>query len=313
MPTRPQRPKLSFIIPALNEERNISNAILSIQASVENHDFEIIIVDNGSEDATRTRAENLGAKVLERPELTIAALRNEGFRLSNGCLLIFIDADVTLGPNWEASLEEFWNSVNSTSFVTGNTCTPTSNESFISKYWFQLLKVSSSRYINTGHLITTRELFSEIGGFNPTLSTAEDVDFCERADQFGARIIRNPKLIAFHHGYPGTFKEFILREAWHGQQDTTNIKTLLTSKTASAALCNSALLISGAMLSLITNSIAPVVSGLILSQIFCFLLTFKKFGAISLKVNGGASLCFQAYLLGRTLSPAFDFKSPRKR
>lgn len=313
MSTHCKKPRLSFIIPALNEEANIIKAIQSIKNSIKNHEFEIIVVDNGSKDATTTLSEKLGAKVLERPKLTIAGLRNEGVHASSGDLLVFIDADVTLGPDWEISLEMFLNSISSPMFLTGSTCTPTKNNNFFSSYWFNLLKISSAKYINTGHLITTRDLFLKLDGFNAKLKTAEDVDFCIRSDRLGARIVRNPKLIAYHHGYPTRLKEFILREAWHGQQDLKNIKSFLTSKTALAAAINSSLLIGGTALSVKLNSVGPFLSTLVFSQLFCLLVTYKKFGKVNLRASGGASVCCQAYLLGRTLSLAIKIKSPRKR
>ncbi|MEW8204871.1 MAG: glycosyltransferase, partial [Candidatus Thiodiazotropha taylori] len=65
---------LSFIIPTMNEADNIGRLIDSIQRHNEQGSYEIIVVDNGSEDQTRSIAETKGATVLLEPELNVSAL-----------------------------------------------------------------------------------------------------------------------------------------------------------------------------------------------------------------------------------------------
>jgi glycosyltransferase involved in cell wall biosynthesis len=64
------RPGLSFIIPAYNEENRIEETLDAVygQLTKTGLDFEIIVVDDGSRDATRERAESHGhAKVISHP------------------------------------------------------------------------------------------------------------------------------------------------------------------------------------------------------------------------------------------------------
>ncbi|MGB9861171.1 MAG: glycosyltransferase family 2 protein, partial [Candidatus Bipolaricaulaceae bacterium] len=61
-------PKLSIIIPTLNEEECLFGLLQSIAAQ-DWKDFEVIISDAGSTDATRKIAESFGAKVVTGPKL----------------------------------------------------------------------------------------------------------------------------------------------------------------------------------------------------------------------------------------------------
>jgi glycosyltransferase involved in cell wall biosynthesis len=91
--------KVSFIIPALNEERRIGNLIDSINKLEKDWNCEIIVADGNSSDKTRIIAEKLGAIVIKDNEdapKTIANGRNTGASLASGELFIFCDADTLI-------------------------------------------------------------------------------------------------------------------------------------------------------------------------------------------------------------------------
>ncbi|NQZ74996.1 MAG: glycosyltransferase [Ekhidna sp.] len=86
--------KLSFIIPALNEEKHITQTLQQFQALEGHFDFEIIVADGDSTDKTRDIAETMGANVyVENIVRNIAAGRNLGAKKAQGDLLIFCDCD----------------------------------------------------------------------------------------------------------------------------------------------------------------------------------------------------------------------------
>ena len=57
---------LSFIVPAYNEELELPSTIAAIRAAAEraNHQYEIIVVDDASTDATAEIAANAGAHLV---------------------------------------------------------------------------------------------------------------------------------------------------------------------------------------------------------------------------------------------------------
>ena len=105
----PER-RLSFIIPARNEEALIAEVLEAILASVAHAsgiardalwlpdtEFEIVVADDGSEDATAAIVEifteEVGVKIVPCSGRSCAAARNVGTAASTGRVLCFVDAD----------------------------------------------------------------------------------------------------------------------------------------------------------------------------------------------------------------------------
>lgn len=94
--------RLSVIIPARNEERNLPHLLRSLQVQT-HRPYEIIVVDDGSEDRTRAVAEEYGVRVISGTPLPAGwtgknwAVWN-GYRQATGDLFAFLDADVRLAP-----------------------------------------------------------------------------------------------------------------------------------------------------------------------------------------------------------------------
>ena len=86
--------RVSVIIPALNESREIATAIRSaIQAAAD----EVWVVDGGSRDATLSMAAAAGARTLSAPAGR-GVQQNAGAAAASGDVLLFLHADNTLGP-----------------------------------------------------------------------------------------------------------------------------------------------------------------------------------------------------------------------
>src|SRR5439155_661127 len=89
---------ISFIVPAHNEEFELSSTLAAIQAASSNaaQPYEIIVVDDASTDATPDIAAQAGAKVVPINRRQIAAARNAGARATQGEYLFFVDADTRI-------------------------------------------------------------------------------------------------------------------------------------------------------------------------------------------------------------------------
>ncbi len=88
------RPFVSAIIPAYNAARFLPEAVESIRR--QNYEpLEIIVVDDGSADATADVARGLGDDIRYVPQANRgpAAARNHGLRLAQGEVIAFLDAD----------------------------------------------------------------------------------------------------------------------------------------------------------------------------------------------------------------------------
>jgi glycosyltransferase involved in cell wall biosynthesis len=309
-----QNLKLSFIIPALNEESNIDRTIGSIKKAVGNESHEIIVSDNGSEDRTAQVAKGLGANVIVNGEATIAGLRNAGAALAKGNVLIFIDADVGLAEDWLLNLKQaIANWPTDKLLVTGSTCLVPAESSFIQRNWFAKLTMTATNYINSGHLIVTREMFDRIDGFDNRLKTAEDYDFCQRAKKNGGKLEKSPAIKAYHYGYPSTLRAFCSREAWHGREDFSTLKQFTSSKTAIASVINALLLAASLITYLVTLDAILAMAFIFASFALCTLLTGLKFGNDSLNGLIKTAICFELYMLSRAFSVFYLKERPEKR
>ncbi|MBR9689725.1 MAG: glycosyltransferase [Candidatus Altiarchaeota archaeon] len=99
---------VSFIIPALDEEKMIGACLKSIKSQKTKLKFEIIVADGNSKDNTVKIAKKF-AKVVRCKRKGIAYARNLGAKKAKGKLLVFIDADTTLPTDY---LEKVWKYMN---------------------------------------------------------------------------------------------------------------------------------------------------------------------------------------------------------
>lgn len=86
---------ISFVVPAYNEERLLAAALESIHAAARSLglDYEVVVSNDGSTDATAAIAARGGARVVDVHHRKISATRNSGAKAARGDRLIFVDAD----------------------------------------------------------------------------------------------------------------------------------------------------------------------------------------------------------------------------
>ncbi len=230
---------INIIIPCYNEAKFLACTLSALERHTpkEACQLNVILMDNGSTDRSTEIAAKYGVNVYVDSDATIGKLRNCGVsKANNRGLLVFIDADIEITDIWMKSVCELAKEFSSEQlFVTGYTCMPPENPSWIERYWFGGQEINLN-YINSGNMITSRELFDRIKGFDETLKTGEDWDFCYRAKEIGAIISPNKKFIVHHNGYPKNLFDFFKREMWHGVGDCQDIGGFLRSRPAISAL-----------------------------------------------------------------------------
>jgi GT2 family glycosyltransferase len=222
-------PLVSIIIPAYNEESYIGRCLESLKRQAYPGDrIEVIVVDNGSTDATPAIARDHGARLEIDAESRVGGLRNYGARISQGTVLAFLDADCVAPPTWVGTaVDELANDEN-LGAIGGNYLVE-DQASWIEKVW--AVRPATSRhqvpYLAAGDLILRRETFEALGGFDENLHAGEDEELCSRLRATGLTIAKTPACSVVHLGYPKTLREILTREMWHGSSQLESATTYL--------------------------------------------------------------------------------------
>jgi glycosyltransferase involved in cell wall biosynthesis len=102
---------VSFVVPAYNEEALIGSCLTAIMGEISRTrcQAEIIVVNNGSTDATRQiAASKPNVKVIEEPQRGLVQARKAGCLAAKGKFIANIDADTILPEGWlRTALAEF--------------------------------------------------------------------------------------------------------------------------------------------------------------------------------------------------------------
>lgn len=178
--------RISIIVPTLNEQACIVQTLKSLQ-DLEGR-REIIVVDGGSSDETRSLARSQGIKVLTSPPGRGVQMHT-GALQATGDVLWFVHADTT--PPTHA-LTEIQKSLESPLTVGGNFGLVFDGSSRAARQLtaiYPLLRVLGLCYGDSGIFIR-REAYVRIGGFRP-LELFEDLDLLRRLRRSG-RFVHSP-------------------------------------------------------------------------------------------------------------------------
>ena len=196
-----------MIIPAKNAERSIVPCLRAILAQVGiRGQVEIILVDDGSTDATGDLAEKSGVTVIRQMNAGPAAARNTGAHKAHGEIIAFTDADCEPAKDWLAQLiapfsgKEVMGVKGAYRTHQQELAARFVQQEYESKY-ARLLKQESIDFIDTYSAAYRREVFLENEGFNPIfpLPSVEDQEFSFRLARKGYKMVFAPDAIVYHH------------------------------------------------------------------------------------------------------------------
>ncbi len=172
--------KLSIIVPVLNEEQNLARTLDQL---INQTQSEVIVVDGGSTDATRTLARQAGCTVISSPKGRGKQM-NTGVEASNGGIVLFVHGDTTLPHNFPQIIRD---TLARPGVVAGAFSLGIDNpmKRFAIICWFANLR---SRYLQLPYgdqaIFTTRKNFDSVGGYRE-MEILEDYVFVRQLKKKG--------------------------------------------------------------------------------------------------------------------------------
>jgi glycosyltransferase involved in cell wall biosynthesis len=104
-PSPSERATTSIVIPVKDDAALLERCLLALRAQTSPPD-DIVVVDNGSSDASAAVAERFGVRLVRQPGGGIPAARSAGYDAATGDIVVAIDADCLPERHWLAALEQ---------------------------------------------------------------------------------------------------------------------------------------------------------------------------------------------------------------
>lgn len=227
-------PIISVIIPTHNRSGSLKRTLDSL--SVQNYSLqqmEVIVVADGCSDGTIEMLRSYSApfvlKYIEQSGQGAAVARNQGVAQARGSILIFIDDDIEVAPQFVEA--HFRTHQGKPELVTIGYLPPVRSRKasfFHTKLWlwwestFQAMRQPGYRFsyrnLFSGNFSISRELFNRVGGFDPAFRGHEDCELGARLIQAGADFTFALNAWGYHHDI-SDFNRILRRKYLEGQLD----------------------------------------------------------------------------------------------
>jgi GT2 family glycosyltransferase len=212
-------PTFGIVVPMKNAVTFLPKCLPGVLAAAEAGGGEVVLVDNGSSDGTLewlTQHIDGRARILEAPGVSISALRNLGAGATSAPVLVFIDADCEVAHDHLARVDAALDATNAD--AVGSPYVLPVAAHWVEDVWTRLHEAAGdgqALYLPGGNLAVRRQAFMAVGGFDESLATGEDAEFCQRLRRAGFRIHRTAQVRAVHHGNPKSLGAFYRKQRWH--------------------------------------------------------------------------------------------------
>ncbi len=192
--------KISFVIPAYNEEHGIGRCLDAVLAAIKNTpcDAEVIVVNNASTDNTQSVVSRYsGVRIVDEKRKGLVWARKAGYAASTGDVIANIDADTQMPEKWlPRVLAEFSNDPRlmalSGPYIYFDTPWYVQASTWVFYtvgYVFDKINqlfTGSGSMLQGGNFVLRREALEKIGGFDTSIEFyGEDTDIGRRVGRIG--------------------------------------------------------------------------------------------------------------------------------
>jgi len=190
------RPLISVVIPAFNAGKYLYDALLSVMWQ-DYKPLELIVVDDGSTDNTRSVVENCGfeaVKYFYQENSGPAAARNKGIKVAKGEIIGFLDAD----DWWDSeklNIQEQY--LQDADIVMGSLLRVRQTETNKGRVFFEKAR-EKEILISFGSALIKRTVFEEVGLLDEAMWYGEDMEWFLRAKETGISMKLHDDVVLYY-------------------------------------------------------------------------------------------------------------------
>lgn len=205
-----ERPFVSVVVPVYEDPDGLAVTLRSLVAQTYPDDrHEVVVVDNGSTDRTPTvarrfaRAHRTVRTVVEHESGSYAA-RNAGIRAADGEVLSFVDADMSVDPDWLAAVVDRLERTGAAFLACDVALEGTAGRESLAERYNRRTAFPIREYVEewefapTCCLTVRREVFDEVGLFDAGLVSSGDREFGNRVAAAGYELAFAPEISMTH-------------------------------------------------------------------------------------------------------------------
>jgi O-antigen biosynthesis protein len=219
-------PKVSVVICAYNAADTLEDCLASLDR-LTYPDYEVILVNDGSRDATGDIARrHTRVRIIDVPNAGLSAARNVGLAEARGEIIAYTDADTRVDPDWLTFLIQPFQ----TSDVVGSggpNVVPADDPPIAQCVarapggpTHVLLDDRIAEHVPGCNMAFRRDALLAIGGFNPIyLRAGDDVDVCWRLQARGWRIGFSAAALVWHH-HRASVNAYWRQQVGYGEGET---------------------------------------------------------------------------------------------
>jgi GT2 family glycosyltransferase/membrane protein implicated in regulation of membrane protease activity len=198
-------PRVSVVVCTCNGGRTLGETLPALQR-LEYPDCEVIVVSDGSTDASAELARAHGFRVIETENRGLSSARNTGVTAATGEIVAFIDDDAYPDPHWVHYLVAEFRAGGHV--AVGGPNLPPPGDGVVADSVANapgnpthvLLSDRIAEHVPGCNMAVRRDALLDVGGFDPQFRIAgDDVDICWRLQEAGGTIGYSAAAIVWHH------------------------------------------------------------------------------------------------------------------
>ena len=198
-------PRVSVVVCTYNGSRTIRDC-LDGASRLAYPDYEVIVVDDGSSDATAVIARQYDCRLIQTENRGLASARNSGLAAATGDIIAYLDDDAYPDPDWLTYLAATFLRTGYAGVGGPNIAPP--GDGPIAECVARapggpvhvLVTDREAEHIPGCNMAFRKSCLDAIGGFDPQFRTAgDDVDVCWRLQERGWKLGFHPAAMVWHH------------------------------------------------------------------------------------------------------------------